>query len=231
MFWFIGPQTKKKEKQPWFAVLPWFYGVNTPRLISRYQHIAKCRAGKKGTHLFLASLQKPFPAHHWKTVPDERRTCEKTLQQEGAQGDWGQEPWREKRGRSEKLTNVRFGDRGVGSNSHSLGQDLIHIIKRSFSLFCGERIRTGASQLRVTEVLQARIRMGAVGTNEVDIFENTLWRQKVGLTGRLDVTAQGREYSEWFLGYFLDQLGGVWCHFLRCEGGEEKWIWGLHWDA
>lgn len=52
------------------------------------------------------------------------------------------------------------------------------------------------SQLRVIEVVQARIRMRAVEMREVNIFGNIFWRQKVGFIGRFDVILQGREHSE-----------------------------------
>lgn len=111
---------------------------------------------------------------------------------------------------------------------NEMEQDLIYILKGSFSLLCGEWVRIGTrieagNQLRVIEVVQARIRMRAVEIKEVDIFGNIFWRQRVGgLTGKLDVTVQRREHSNWFFGYHLDQLGGFWCHLFRCGRKEEN---------
>lgn len=59
----------------------------------------------------------------------------------------------------------------------------------------GARIEAN-SQVRVIEVVPARIRIGAVETQEVDRLGNIFWKQEVGLIDRLDVTVQGREHSE-----------------------------------
>lgn len=58
---------------------------------------------------------------------------------------------------------------------NEMEQDLIYILKGLFALLCGEWVRIGTkievgSQLRVIEVVQARIRMRAVEIKEADMF-------------------------------------------------------------
>lgn len=75
---------------------------------------------------------------------------------------------------------------------NEMGQDLIYLIKWWYSFLWGEcigieeRIKAG-SLSRVIKVVQARIRMTAVETKGMGKCGDILWRQEIGLIGRLDV--------------------------------------------
>lgn len=200
VFWLTGSQKKKKKKKAVICSFAYFHSVNTPQPVSRYHMTSPNAEPGRKVHIWLW-LASRSPSQHttrrmfqMKEKHMKRHFSKKELRVSGDR-NWGGSRVESQRG----WQMPDFPCKELDLILSEMEQDLIYILKGSFSLFCGEWVRIGTrieagSQLRVIEVAQARIRMTAVERKEVDIFGDIFWRQKVVFIGRVDVTVQRREY-------------------------------------